>query len=67
MLIINLQPGESIDYALKKYKRKHRDAKIINQLRNIKYYTKPSVERREEVMKAEYINEKRQEKDSRSK
>ncbi len=59
MLIINLQPGESIDYALKKYKRKHRDAKIINQLRNRKYYTKPSVERREEIMKAEYINEKK--------
>ncbi len=60
MLIINLQPGESIDYALKKYKRKHRDAKIINQLRNRKYYTKPSVKRREEIMKAEYINEKKQ-------
>ncbi len=67
MLIINLQPGESIDYALKKYKRKHRDAKIINQLRNRKYYTKPSVERREEIMKAEYINEKKQVAESRKK
>ncbi len=59
MLVINIQPGESIDYALKKYKRKHRDAKVINQLRERRYYTKPSVKRREEIMKAEYSNDKK--------
>lgn len=58
MLIINLKDGESIDRALKRYKNKHRRVGVIKQLRNRKHFTKPSVTRRAEVLKAKYIQEK---------
>ena len=54
MIIIEVKEGESIDRALKRYKRKHRDLKIRNQLRNRKYFSKPSEERRNEILSAEY-------------
>ncbi|NJK84411.1 MAG: 30S ribosomal protein S21 [Saprospiraceae bacterium] len=46
MLIINVKDGESIDRALKRYKRKHRQVQMAKELRNRKHFTKPSVERR---------------------
>ena len=58
MLIIDVKETESIDRALKRYKRKHQSIKLMRQLRKRKYFTKPSVTRRAEVMKAEYINQK---------
>ena len=58
MLVINLKEGESIDRALKRYKNKHRRVGVIKQLRNRKHFTKPSVTRRAEVLKAKYIQEK---------
>ena len=54
MLIINVKEGESIDRALKRYKRKHRDTKLIKEVRRRKNFTKPSVERREEMLSAVY-------------
>ena len=58
MLIIDVKDGESIDRALKKYKRKFERAGTIKQLRKRKHFTKPSVERRAEVLKAIYRLEK---------
>lgn len=58
MLIINVKEEESIDRALKRYKRKVRATKVIQELRNRKNYTKPSVERRNEVLSAEYRSKK---------
>lgn len=57
MLIINIKENESIDRALKQYKNKFRRSGQMKQLRNRKYFTKPSIERREEVLKATYIEE----------
>ncbi|CAM1347739.1 MULTISPECIES: 30S ribosomal protein S21 [Tenacibaculum] len=54
MLKIIVKEGENIDRALKRYKRKYRDVKILQQLRNRKQYDKPSVIRRAEVKKAAY-------------
>lgn len=54
MLIIDVKDGETIDRALKKYKRKYERAGIIKQLRRRKHFTKPSIERRQEVLKAIY-------------
>lgn len=54
MLIIDVKEGESIDRALKKYKRKFERAGLMRSLRAKKYFTKPSVERRHEVLKAIY-------------
>ncbi len=43
MLIIPVKDGENIDRALKRYKRKFSRTKTLNQLRDRKQYTKPSI------------------------
>ncbi len=58
MLIVNVKDGEGIDRALKRYKRKHRKVGIIKELRRRQHFTKPSVQRRNEILKAEYIQQK---------
>ena len=52
MLIIDVKEAESIDRALKKYKKKFEQAQTVKQLRRRKHFTKPSVERRGEILKA---------------
>lgn len=54
MLIIDVKESESIDKALKKYKKKFEKARILKELRNRKHFTKPSVKRRNEILKAVY-------------
>ncbi|MBK8706271.1 MAG: 30S ribosomal protein S21 [Saprospiraceae bacterium] len=54
MLIIEVKDGEGIDKALKRYKRKFQDAGIMSQLRTRKEFKKPSVLRRNEIIKAVY-------------
>ncbi len=54
MLIIEIKDGESIDRALKRYKRKFLNAGVIKELRKRKEFVKPSVQRRNQVMKAVY-------------
>ena len=58
MLIIDVRESESIDKALKKYKRKFERSGTLKQLRRRKNFTKPSVERRAEVLKAIYKEDK---------
>lgn len=55
MLKIIVKEGESIERALKRYKRKHRNVKVMQNLRENQHFTKPSVKRRKEIQKAEYI------------
>jgi small subunit ribosomal protein S21 len=54
MLIIDSKDCESIDKALKKYKKKFEKTRTLSQLRSRKEYTKPSVTRRMEIKKAIY-------------
>lgn len=54
MLIIPVKDGESIDRALKRFKKKFERVKILKELRNRKYFTKPSIEKREGKLKAIY-------------
>lgn len=54
MLIINVKEEESIDRALKRYKRKFQSTGLLKELRNRKNFTKPSVKRREEIINAVY-------------
>lgn len=58
MLIVEIKPGEPIEKALKKLKKKFDSTKVLKQLRNRKEYTKPSEKRRAEVLKAIYIQKK---------
>lgn len=54
MLIINVKEEESIDRALKRYKRKFQRTGILKELRRRKNFTKPSVKRRNEILNAAY-------------
>jgi len=54
MLIIDSKDCENIDKALKKYKKKFEKSKVLLQLRERQSFTKPSVKRRGQVLKAIY-------------
>ena len=54
MLIIEVKEGENIDRALKRYKRKFNETGVMKELRSRREFTKPSVKRRNEVLKAKY-------------
>ncbi len=56
MLIIPVKEGESIEKSLKKFKRKVEKTGLIKELRERQKFTKPSVERREEIKRAVYSN-----------
>ena len=52
MLIIPVKDGESIDRALKKYKRKFDKTGTVRQLRSRQAFIKPSVSLRQSRLKA---------------
>ncbi|MEZ5049863.1 MAG: 30S ribosomal protein S21 [Saprospiraceae bacterium] len=54
MLIISVKDEETIDRALKRYKRKYQSTGVLKDVRNRKNFVKPSVKRRNEVLNAEY-------------
>lgn len=54
MLIIDSKDCENIDKALKKYKKKFEKSKVLLQLRGRQSFTKPSIKRRQQVLKAQY-------------
>ncbi len=54
MLIINVKDEESIERALKRYKRKFQRTGLLKEIRRRKNFTKPSVRRRNEILNAEY-------------
>ncbi len=54
MLKIEVKPGESIERALKRYKRKYRNTKRLDQIRDRQEYTKKSVAKRKTLKKAQY-------------
>jgi small subunit ribosomal protein S21 len=57
MLIIPVKEGESIEKALKKYKKKFERTGTMKQLRARQKFTKPSVKNREQRLKAIYKNQ----------
>lgn len=58
MVIIDVKDNETIDRALKRYKRRHRDAQVIKEMRKRKEFVKPSVKKRTQVLKAAYRDQK---------
>jgi small subunit ribosomal protein S21 len=56
MLVIDTRESDSIDKALKKYKKKFEKAGILRELRERQVFTKKSVKRRNQVLKAAYID-----------
>ena len=64
MIIVPVKEGESIDRALKKLKRKFEKTGVVKELRERQKFTKPSVKRRDEIIKAVYIQSLRNQEDS---
>ena len=59
MLKIKVKKGEKIESALKRLKHKFRDTGVMKQLRERKEFTKPSIIRRKQIQKAQYIQKLR--------
>ena len=55
MLIIPIKEGENIDRALKRFKKKYQRTGVKKMLRQKQHFSKPSVVRREQLQKAQYI------------
>ncbi len=55
MIIVPVKEGENIDRVLKKLKRKFEKTGTLRELRNRQKFTKPSVVKREQKLKAMYI------------
>ena len=54
MIIVNVKENESIDKALKRFKKKFERTGVLKELRSRTYYEKPSISRRTEKLKAAY-------------
>ena len=54
MIIIPVKEGESIDRALKRFKRKFDKVGTLREIRSRKNFTKKSTQRREEMLKAKH-------------
>ena len=59
MLIVKVKDGENIERALKRMKRKVQQTKQIQKLRANEAFIKPSVKKREQKKKAQYIQKLR--------
>lgn len=55
MLIIPIKEGENIDRALKRFKRKFDKTGTRRALQTRKQFVKPSVKRRAQIQKAQYV------------
>ncbi len=64
MIIVPIKEGENIDRVLKKMKRKFEKTGVLRELRDRQKFTKPSVKKREEKLKAIYIQKLRDQQDS---
>jgi len=54
MIIVNVKEGESLDRALKRFKKKFEKTGVLRELRARQAYEKKSVTRRTQVKKAIY-------------
>ena len=57
MIIVPIKENETIDKALKKFKKKFEKTGIVKQLRSRQAFEKPSITRRTTVKKAIYRNQ----------
>jgi small subunit ribosomal protein S21 len=54
MIIVNIKENESIDKALKRFKKKFEKTGVLKELRARTSFEKPSVRRRNEIIRAAY-------------
>ncbi|PID91568.1 MAG: 30S ribosomal protein S21 [Bacteroidetes bacterium] len=63
MIVIPIKEGENIERALKKFKRKFEKTGVVKELRSRQAYQKPSITRRQQKLKAIYIQQLQQQED----
>lgn len=61
MLLVPIKEGESIEKALKKYKKKFEKTGVVRELRSRQQFTKKSVRRRDVIIKAAFKENLRRE------
>ena len=54
MIVVDVKDSDSLDKALKKFKKKIERTKVIQSLRERKFFTKPSVVKRTQNLKAKH-------------
>ncbi len=54
MITVTIKDNESIDKALKRFKKKFEKAGVLKELRGRSYFEKPSISRRQQVLRAAY-------------
>lgn len=59
MIIVNVKENESIDKALKRFKKKFEKTGVLKELRARTSFEKPSVRRRNEIIRAVYREKQR--------
>jgi small subunit ribosomal protein S21 len=57
MIVVSVKEGETIDRALKKLKRKFEKTGVVRELRARQKFTKPSVIKRDQMLKAVYVQQ----------
>ncbi|MFZ9044885.1 MAG: 30S ribosomal protein S21 [Cyclobacteriaceae bacterium] len=60
MIVVNVKENESIDKALKRFKKKFEKTGVLRELRSRTHFTKSSVKRRDEIIKAAYRQKMRE-------
>lgn len=54
MLIVQIKEGDTLEKALKKFKKKFEKTGILRELRNRQFYTKSSVRKKEILKRAKF-------------
>jgi small subunit ribosomal protein S21 len=54
MILVNVKENESLDKALKKFKKKFEKTGVLKELRERQAFTKPSVRQRHQLIRARY-------------
>lgn len=57
MIIINVKDNESVDRALKRFKKKFERTGVLKELRRRSFFQKPSITNRKQQQKAAYIQQ----------
>lgn len=58
MIEVKVKENESIDKALKRFKKKFEKTGVLKELRSRTHYVKPSIQRRNEKLRAIYRQQK---------
>ena len=54
MIVVNIKENESIDKALKRFKKKFERTGVLKEIRRRSFFEKPSISKRAEKIKATY-------------